>query len=293
MLESIGSDYMSGWYETIIRVQKYFIYVEYKIMNGYLLIILFASLAIYVIILNWDCFDKYLASSFEETVERFNIENAKQPLTTGPLIEPALMINNLFNPTSKVSEVCKETPHPLKCAVNTCGSGILHPILDPQFNFREVAKQCLLLEDHLNNSRKRCLDCIRKHFLIIDGLLEESVSLEKDNRLRDQYRELYIRWIDLEKEYASDNKSSDNLDNISKKIRLFRKPLVEKYFDIVKDYDSLQSSDQSTDQSSDQPPDQSADQPADKQPDQPSDQPPVQSSDQPPVQSSYQSDNRM
>lgn len=228
-------------------------------MNGYLLIILFAALAIYMITLNWDCFDRY-GRSFEETVERFNIENAKQTLllksesSAGPLIETTLIKNNLFNHNSNGSEVGKEKSSTQKCTIKSCGSGILHPILDPQFNFREVAKQCLLLEDHLNNSRKRCLDCIRKHFLIIDGLLEESVSLEKDNGLRDQYRELYIKWIELEKEYALDNKSSDNLDNVSKKIRLFRKPLVDKYFDIVRDYDSLQSTpdNQSHDQSHDQ-----------------------------------------
>ena len=32
---------------------------------------------------------------------------------------------------------------------------------------------------------------------------------------------------------------SNNLDNISKKIRLFRKPLVEKYFDTVREYENL------------------------------------------------------
>jgi len=31
-------------------------------------------------------------------------------------------------------------------------------------------------------------------------------------------------------------KNSDNLDELSKKIRLFRKPLVEKYFDTVSEY---------------------------------------------------------
>jgi len=231
-------------------------------MNGYLLIILCVALAIYAITLNWYCFDEY-GRSFEETVERFNIENAKQTLllksslSAKPSTEP-LMKNNY---TGNGGEVCKEKSSAQKCTVNSCGSGILHPILDPRFNFREVAKQCLLLEDHLNNSRKRCLDCIRKHFLIIDALLEESVSLEKDNGLRDQYRELYIIWIDLEKEYASDNKSSDNLDNVSKKIRLFRKPLVDKYFDIVRDYDSLQSTpDQSHDKSSEQSHDKSSEQ---------------------------------
>jgi hypothetical protein len=123
-----------------------------------------------------------------------------------------------------------------KCSVATCGLDNLHPILDPKFNMRETAKQCLLLEDHLNNIKKRCFDCIRKHFLIIDGFLEEAVSLEKDNTERNAYRALFLEWIKLEKQYALNPKDSDNLDELSKKIRLFRKPLVEKYFDTVSEY---------------------------------------------------------
>jgi hypothetical protein len=123
-----------------------------------------------------------------------------------------------------------------KCSVDTCGLENLHPILDPKFNMRETAKQCLLLEDHLNNVKKRCFDCIRKHFLIIDGFLEEAVSLEKDNTERNAYRSMFLEWVKLEKQYALNPKNSDNLDELSKKIRLFRKPLVEKYFDTVSEY---------------------------------------------------------
>jgi hypothetical protein len=122
------------------------------------------------------------------------------------------------------------------CDSGKCGLNDLHPILEPSFNMREVAKQCILLEDHINNSKKRCFDCIRKHFLMIDGLLEESIGLEKDNKLRQEYRDIYLDWIKIEKDYAKNSTQNDNLDNISKTIRLFRKPLVEKYFDVISDY---------------------------------------------------------
>lgn len=56
----------------------------------------------------------------------------------------------------------------------------LHPIMHPLFNLREVCKQVALLEDHLNQVRKRCPDCIRKHFLTIEALLEEAISLDSD-----------------------------------------------------------------------------------------------------------------
>lgn len=134
-------------------------------------------------------------------------------------------------------EVCKINS-PAKCSAKTCGTSNLYPILDPRFNMREVAKQCLLLEDHLNNKQKRCVDCIKKHFLIIDGLLEEAVSLEKDNNQRDYYRDHYVAWINIEKQYAKSSSDSHTMDNVSKQIRMFRKPLVEKYFDLVSEYDT-------------------------------------------------------
>lgn len=138
-------------------------------------------------------------------------------------------------PDNTAGEMCE--PIETKCNADKCGLDNLHPILDPRFNMRETAKQCLLLEDHLNNTKKRCYDCIRKHFLTIDGFLEEAVSLEKDNKERDYYRRLYLEWIKLEKLYAKNPRNSDNLDDISKKIRVFRKPLVERYFDTVSEYD--------------------------------------------------------
>jgi hypothetical protein len=147
-----------------------------------------------------------------------------------------IYVNNENNNNNNNNEKCKTQKQP-KCNSTQCSKKKLYPILDPQFNMRESAKQCLLLEDHLNNKLKRCDDCIRKHFLIIDGLLEESVSLEKDNKMRDNYRDKHRQWINLQKKYSQNPLNENNLDNISKQIRTFRKPLVEQYFDTVSDYD--------------------------------------------------------
>ena len=150
--------------------------------------------------------------------------------------------NKIFgeNTDSKMNKNIFEKCEAAKtCSNNKCGVDKLHPILDPAFNMREVSKQCLLLEDHLNNVRKRCFDCIRKHFLLVDGLLEESVSLEKDNIERQKYRDLYLKWISLEKIYANAKNGDYPMvcDELSKRIRTFRKPLVEEYFDLVSEYD--------------------------------------------------------
>jgi len=51
------------------------------------------------------------------------------------------------------------------------------PIMKPEHNLREICKELSLLEDHLNHSSKRCPDCITKHFLKLEALAEEGLSL--------------------------------------------------------------------------------------------------------------------
>lgn len=79
----------------------------------------------------------------------------------------------------------------------------LLPIMSPLYNLREICKQTALLEEHLNQPRKRCPDCIRKHFLTIEALFEEAISLDKefkygehlDGKAQD-IRGLQGAWID-------------------------------------------------------------------------------------------------
>ena len=79
----------------------------------------------------------------------------------------------------------------------------LLPIMSPLYNMREICKQVALLEEHLNQPRKRCPDCIRKHFLTIEALFEEAISLDKDFKY-DEYldgkaemcRLLQEEWLD-------------------------------------------------------------------------------------------------
>jgi hypothetical protein len=100
--------------------------------------------------------------------------------------------------------------------------------MHPLFNMREVCKQTALLEDHLNNERKRCMDCIRKHFLTIEALLEEAVSLDNKAKWADLLdgkvelvRECQTRWIDGEEPC-----------DIAQDLRAIRKELTPKCFDL-------------------------------------------------------------
>ena len=65
--------------------------------------------------------------------------------------------------------------------MNSKMSGQL-PLQKPEYNLREVCKQIILLEDHLNHPEKRCADCITKHFLAAEALAEEAVSLDTEGK---------------------------------------------------------------------------------------------------------------
>ena len=62
------------------------------------------------------------------------------------------------------------------------GGAQLLPLLEPSFNCRQAAKEALLLEEHLCNPLVRCPNCIQKHFLKIEGLLDEALSLDVRDR---------------------------------------------------------------------------------------------------------------
>ena len=104
----------------------------------------------------------------------------------------------------------------------------LYPIMSPKFNLREICKQLILLEDHLNQVKKRCPDCIRKHLLTIEALFEEAISLDTEGILAkqleqapDYFRYLQERWAD-----GADERK------IAQAIRKIRKGLSPLCFDM-------------------------------------------------------------
>lgn len=114
--------------------------------------------------------------------------------------------------------------------------GIL-PVMNPLFNLREICKQSALLEDHLNNPRKRCPDCIRKHFLTIEALYEEATSLDKKFEYEDYLdgkaqamRDLQARWIDSK----DTKKYHPTCGQISQELRVMRKEYAPLCFDVRK-----------------------------------------------------------
>ena len=52
-------------------------------------------------------------------------------------------------------------------------------IFNPLHNIKEICKEFVLLEDHLQAPEKRCPDCIRKHLLKAEAFAEEAIALDK------------------------------------------------------------------------------------------------------------------
>ena len=94
-----------------------------------------------------------------------------------------------------------------------CNKDIL-PVLDPEFNIREIVKNILLLENHIMHKENRCLQCLRKHSCLIEAFLEEAMTIDK------HYKHLKL------------------LKPMPKQVRKIQKMIIggrENYYDIVKE----------------------------------------------------------
>lgn len=100
------------------------------------------------------------------------------------------------------------------------------PIFKPEFNFREGAKQLILLEDHLFNRRKFCLDCCKKHALAAEGLFEEAMSLDREHKYEKICNDLPNRIRDIIKLLGKEDAII-----IGDKVRSIRKPIHVEFAD--------------------------------------------------------------
>lgn len=111
-------------------------------------------------------------------------------------------------------------------------SSTLLPVMDPRFNLREICKQCVLLEDHLTHADKRCTDCCTKHFLTIEALAEEALTLDKDQLLQEDVKGLPRKIRELEMMWMQ---NPSKCGEISQKLREIRKQFQEKTFMVIEE----------------------------------------------------------
>lgn len=95
--------------------------------------------------------------------------------------------------------------------------------MNPLYNLREMAKQLILLEDHLSHERKRCPDCIRKHLLTCEALAEEAVTLDEEFKHIGYTSGL----AEMVRGWWTRVQNGDDFNQIAQDIRGVRKELVK------------------------------------------------------------------
>lgn len=106
------------------------------------------------------------------------------------------------------------------------------PVLDPEFNFREIVKNSILLEDHLNHPGKQCGDCIMKHMLALESYADELLSLSPQSKLIDY---TYLKTLPsvfrgLQEDWYTARKP---LHEIAQELRQIRKKFMTVSFPVV------------------------------------------------------------
>lgn len=109
---------------------------------------------------------------------------------------------------------------------SSSSSSNLLPIMNPMYNMREFCKQCILLEDHLQQPRKRCMDCCRKHMLMLEALAEEAIALDTHNEYTNILNDIPERCRRLQKRFID----NDDYHDIAQEYRKIRKELMGKCF---------------------------------------------------------------
>ena len=149
-------------------------------------------------------------------------------ISTKQLQELRKMRKVLMNKCFKTQDNDKMS---LKKKINHKCRQKLLPILDVQFNLREAVKNMLLIEDHLLDKRRRCMDCCKKHMLLIESFLEEGITLDKTGKYKKKFENEIKKIRKLQKKLLEGRK---NYFDIAMSIRKIRKKYLDESFDYVK-----------------------------------------------------------
>lgn len=157
----------------------------------------------------------YYFCSEDNTIETFTCEGPQAPIK--PIKNKEGKCGNIKESTKKCNQCNGKDGNPLL------------PVLEPLFNMREMCKQSILLEDHLFQTSKRCEDCICKHFLTIEALAEEALTLDKDKKHIDYLQDLPDRVRAIQNDYVN-LKDKNDVHSIAQKLRQIRKEMMTKSF---------------------------------------------------------------
>lgn len=98
---------------------------------------------------------------------------------------------------------------------------------NPFFNLREVAKQLILLEDHLTHPYKACPDCIRKHLMTVEALAEEAGTLDSLGVLQGEKGNLAEGIAEMARLWMENIHDDRSMPEIAIDVRKLRKELAQ------------------------------------------------------------------
>lgn len=114
-------------------------------------------------------------------------------------------------------------PEPIELTTKTASTRM--ELTDPMFNYREITKNLVLLEDHLSHPYKMCMDCVRKHLITVEALAEEASAMDKTgetSEFGEELAELARRWM----EEITDGANPKTISTEMRELRKRMMPLV-------------------------------------------------------------------
>lgn len=129
------------------------------------------------------------------------------------------------------SLLAKGSPNGAAVKTEPSAKPLMQPIFEPLHNAREIAKQLVLLEDHLAHPSRRCHDCIRKHLLTAEGLADEAVTLDETGVHRDRFRAAAQELRDIAKVFTA----GGDRDRLQSRVRELRKQMSKDGFGAMED----------------------------------------------------------
>lgn len=172
----------------------------------------------------------HLPASPEDTNDMASVLPLGLPSRPSP-VDMVMHVSAKFAPSPSYDKTPVSSSSSYQQTSESMSDKSLLPVMNPAFNLREICKQCILLEDHLSHDQKRCKDCCTKHFLALEALAEEAVTLDREGRFRDVLRTLPERIRSLEIQWMQNPKKHSH--HISQQLREIRKLFQEQCFDVI------------------------------------------------------------
>ena len=162
-----------------------------------------------------------------------NVEKVEEPAMVHPITPPPVA---MAAPVGKPGKAGKSGKSGSTAYAPISEPRGLLDVFDPRHNMREMAKEMLLLEDHVAQPAKHCKDCIMKHLLRTEALAEEAVQLDVEGEHQEYLLPLPGQIRNLQRAFLDNEAVSDRAASLKgrlvlqQQVRSMRKALSKRSF---------------------------------------------------------------